>query len=718
MDSSMRRNRDSVSCRNNDTCGSASTRNMSRAQGNDLFANTVTLSTDNSQGLDPDKRQSNHAMQRDRVFALIIGIDKYDEISQLSGCVNDAKAFKSYLTASLRVPDSERNIRLLKDDEAARAQILDAFETFLLNNNDIRNVGSDTKDVGDAIILYYAGHGFSAETSGNIYAPRNTVQGICPCDMTGAQAPEGSERVHPIPHYTINRMLQSLAQSKGNNITVILDCCHSGGATRGNHVVRFSPSSPIPGNLDHNFLRKITPGPNRGMKQELPDGFKYLRMESHVLLAACRDSQLAAESRLAGGTTCRGRFSYSLERTLMGANLATTTYRDVIDRVDKWGESQHPQVEGVYKHRTLFNGAAAEDRRRSWPLEAGGKSKACFRALVGNIEGVEPDTEFCIVDAASKRVDIGNFLARDVRLNSCELVPVSSKETQSKLENLPLDPTWRAEVSKWKNDSMILKVYAPTVQLFSQDGNDDDAVISRKFVEASRETATVQLELDQDIVRLNWLSGILKDEGGGKTAKQPFRLQPEVSLADALDGVAHFNYFLNLHHGGNPVDGVTFDLHALEGDRNSGRRPVGPNLLEGMVAEVADDSTHYGVTVFNGSPHELYAYLLYFEPSDCSIQDWTDPDMQTPLKAARDGKATEHAFGYGPGVDSFQFCLNPGNTEETGFLKLIVSTQSLEKRSIVQDSPFNPVKRGAKRESPQKGEAWDAYCAIVTVKAG
>jgi hypothetical protein len=357
------------------------------------------------------------------------------------------------------------------------------------------------------------------------------------------------------------------------------------------------------------------------MKQELPDGFKYLRMESHVLLAACKDSQLAAESRLAGGKTCRGRFSYSLERTLMGANLATTTYRDVIDRVDKWEESQHPQVEGVNKHRTLFNGAAAEDRRRSWPVEAGGKSKASFRALVGNIEGIEPDTEFCIVDAANKRVDIGNFFARDVSLNSCELVPVSSKETQSKLENLPLDPTWRAEVSKWKNDSMILKVYAPTMQSFSQDGN--DVVISRKFVEASRETATVELNLDQNnIVRLNWLSGILKDEGGGKTE---VALQPGVSLADALDGVAHFNYFLNLHHGGNPVDGVTFDLRALEGDHNSGRKPVGPNLLEGMVAEVEDDGVHYGVTVFNGSPHDLYVYLLYFESSDCSIQvsrDW------------------------------------------------------------------------------------------------
>jgi hypothetical protein len=120
------------------------------------------------------------------------------------------------LTASLRVP--ERNIRLLKDEEAARAQILDAFESFLLKNNDIRSVGTDKKDVGDAIILYYAGHGFSGETSGNIYAPRNIVQGICPCDMTGAQTPEGSERVHPIPHYTMNRMLQSLAQSKGNNI--------------------------------------------------------------------------------------------------------------------------------------------------------------------------------------------------------------------------------------------------------------------------------------------------------------------------------------------------------------------------------------------------------------------------------------------------------------------------------------------------------------------
>ena len=97
--------------------------------------------------------------------------------------------------------------------------------------------------------------------------------------------------------------------------------------------------------------------------------------------------------------------------------------------------------------------------------------------------------------------------------------------------------------------------------------------------------------------------------------------------------------------------------------------------------------------------------------------------MRPPLPASRDGKeAMRHTIGYGHGAPAFMFEPTAGR-EESGFLKLFVSTEHLDMRWIEQNSPFarDFVPSGSgrldgERETVEKGQAWDAFHAVVTIQ--
>jgi len=83
------------------------------------------------------------------LWALLIGIDEYLHVTNLRGCVNDVEAMRVFLTDQLGVP--EDHIRILANQEATRANILQAFQELLIDNPAIQR--------GDQVLLHYSGHG-------------------------------------------------------------------------------------------------------------------------------------------------------------------------------------------------------------------------------------------------------------------------------------------------------------------------------------------------------------------------------------------------------------------------------------------------------------------------------------------------------------------------------------------------------------------------------
>ncbi|KAJ7138033.1 hypothetical protein C8R44DRAFT_607727, partial [Mycena epipterygia] len=90
----------------------------------------------------------------------------------------------------------------------------------------------------NTLIFYYARHGSRVEAPDS-WSPDDKIETLVPQDER-TKGLDG-QVVHGIPDRTLNVLLSRLAAKKGNNITVIFDCCHSGGATRDANVL------PTPG---------------------------------------------------------------------------------------------------------------------------------------------------------------------------------------------------------------------------------------------------------------------------------------------------------------------------------------------------------------------------------------------------------------------------------------------------------------------------------------
>jgi len=82
----------------------------------------------------------------DNSYALIIGIDKYENVRSLDYAVKDAEDVQSMLVDKFHF--KEDNIVLLKDEEATQASILQEFSNITKKAND-----------NDRVLIFFAGHG-------------------------------------------------------------------------------------------------------------------------------------------------------------------------------------------------------------------------------------------------------------------------------------------------------------------------------------------------------------------------------------------------------------------------------------------------------------------------------------------------------------------------------------------------------------------------------
>ena len=82
----------------------------------------------------------------DNSWALIIGIDKYDNVRELNYAVKDAESIREILSTSFDFP--VENITILKNKNATKQNIL-------------KSLSEITKQAGerDRVLVFFAGHG-------------------------------------------------------------------------------------------------------------------------------------------------------------------------------------------------------------------------------------------------------------------------------------------------------------------------------------------------------------------------------------------------------------------------------------------------------------------------------------------------------------------------------------------------------------------------------
>lgn len=141
--------------------------------------------------------------------ALCVGIDSYEKISDLHGCVNDANGVKSALE---RNGDGTLNFDtklLCATSEASyitRTDLKDAIQELFEGDSEIA-------------VLYYAGHGSYDALGGYL------------CTSEVSRADDG---------LSLNDVMGIVSKSKSKNKIVILDSCHSGLVASSNEMQNFS----------------------------------------------------------------------------------------------------------------------------------------------------------------------------------------------------------------------------------------------------------------------------------------------------------------------------------------------------------------------------------------------------------------------------------------------------------------------------------------------
>ncbi|KAK0191746.1 peptidase C14, caspase domain-containing protein, partial [Armillaria mellea] len=162
-------------------------------------------------------------------WAVLIGIDAYED-NPLHGCVSDAKLMKKSLIEDVGVP--EEHIQCLLGSQTptllgdpftpSRSNIVNMLYS-LIDNPDI--------ELGDNIIIYYAGHSSSYYCSEHLSTESICKTGDCPVE---ALCPIDHDTINSDGHWVPNisdrelsTLLTMMSHAKGHHIMVITDCCHA-----------------------------------------------------------------------------------------------------------------------------------------------------------------------------------------------------------------------------------------------------------------------------------------------------------------------------------------------------------------------------------------------------------------------------------------------------------------------------------------------------------
>jgi hypothetical protein len=151
----------------------------------------------------------------------------------------------------------------------------------------------------------------------------------------------------------------------------------------------------------------------------VPSGLHHKDASTHILLAACREEEVAYETISAQGQAY-GVFTRDLVKQLHQVAHGRITYSALFDALPDL-VYQHPQCEGTNRHRFLFNNKSVDRDPRAFKLTKG--DGGTFVVQVGSVGGVVFGTEFAIQAQESTPEDSHILIAISVDTHSSVLAP-------------------------------------------------------------------------------------------------------------------------------------------------------------------------------------------------------------------------------------------------------------------------------------------------------
>jgi Caspase domain/Domain of unknown function (DUF4384) len=315
------------------------------------------------------------AQETPRKRALLIGINRYDdpEWHRLYGAVNDTQLQKELLIHRFGFDPS--NIFVLVDKEATRENILHAFEENLIK----------WAKPGDVVVFHFSGHGSQVADPDKVFED-GRVSTIVPINSSlPREYLNQGGRVNDITGHTLWLLMKAI---NTDNVTFVLDSCHSGGARNGLLTVRSRPGDQELIRGQDSTIQLLASQEEQEYQQQLLSRLKLTPAEfaaqrkqgvpKGIMLAAAHREQEAIDAPFAD--TYAGIFTYVLTRYLwqqassnsastMMASAATTTQRILQEYFPSSGRVQQPEF-NVHEGSNLAQQAVYFLSSRNPPAEA------------------------------------------------------------------------------------------------------------------------------------------------------------------------------------------------------------------------------------------------------------------------------------------------------------------------------------------------------------
>ncbi len=266
-------------------------------------------------------------------LALLIAVDDYpqDPKWKLEGPVNDLTTFKELL---VQYGYEEGNICELVDADATLENVAAAFKHV-----------ADRADSEDQVAVFFAGHGTQIPSLDGDEYPNDKDQALVLYDSDMPRE-DGLKQPYLVDDDLAG--LLALVRQKTKNVTVVLDSCHSGSATRDSSDDRFEGARTVErltvstnGSQyadSSEVLRAVGASRATGYDSE----WSSVAPEGTIVLAAARDGTLAYEEN------GQGAFTSSLVRAVadMKGRPMTLQMLERKMRSEFAGQLQMPLIHG------------------------------------------------------------------------------------------------------------------------------------------------------------------------------------------------------------------------------------------------------------------------------------------------------------------------------------------------------------------------------------
>ncbi|PBK59436.1 hypothetical protein ARMSODRAFT_1027392 [Armillaria solidipes] len=609
------------------------------------------------------------------LFALVIDIDKYlsNGIRNLRGTDADADAVNEFLQKTLRVPKGQ--IKNLRNKEATRVTI----------ETEINNLGNNTAiKKGDPILIFFAGHGTETNAPSGWPSANEKIQMLVLHDFIPSGSSD-SKQGQGVLDVRLSHLLADLAAKKSDNITVILDCYHSGSGTR----------------TDDNDL--LFAG---SISQKIILSFKTSCMALSQMLGRVslqRDSRRQTAMEKHG----RGVFTSALLSLLRAKGVDKLTYKDVITNLSNL-HAQNTQCEGVHQSRRLFNSKVSSPQRELYLIRASSDTPGQYIVEAGEAHGITKGAEFVVFADRTMTSEIGTVVASSITAFTTTLGLARDRASAFLL----IEP-----------DERLLGVFKKMA--------DETQAGKRGFrlVNSRDDEPDLVVAADGDVVHFEIMDELCRQHG---LTRMPFEVK--IDDADAIHRIlqssADFYWHLHRSNKRNPLTGkVTLECMKLKGtgeytkDLREVLKPDfnGENLNVGGVIMVdVDEDAIYGFQVTNTTSVPLYVSMFYFDVSDLSISSYYQPGHAKRDTDVSLPPGDSLTIGYGAsGTVPHMYTLRKGQDVDVGFLKLFFSTEYVDLSGVVQNSPFDDVRQSGRPQVRKSLYLWHTMCvAVVQTKGG